>query len=132
MPFETFIDIGKNLVNVKLSGFISKDELRKEALRLREYAYTFGKMKYLIDIREAITMPTTWSVLIAKPDNWYLIAKLCKEVAIVIKEEDSVNMQNIDMIARYTGAKVKLFHDTEVVYKWLGVQRCNPKISSEG
>ena len=69
MPSETIFQFDKNLVDVKLSGFISLAEFRKEGLRLKEYALTFGKMKYLVDIREAIAMPSTWSVAIAKPNT---------------------------------------------------------------
>jgi len=123
MPSEIFIDIGKNLVNVKIWGFISKAELEKEGSRLREYALTFGKMKYLVEVREAMAMPTTWSVLIAKPDNWYLMARLCNQIAIVINDDDAENLQNIEMIARHTGAKVKLFQSSDQGYKWLGIQK---------
>ena len=67
-------------------------------------------------------MPTAWLAVIAKPGNWWAVARLCNEIAIVIKEDDRSNLANIDMIARYTGAKVKIFCSTESGYKWLGVQ----------
>ena len=122
MSSEININLGKNLIEVKLSGFMSLEKLKKEGSRLREYALTFGKMKYLVDVREAMAMPSALSAAIAKPDNWWTLAKLCNEIAIVIGEEDGANLQNIEIIARYTGAKVKLFHSAEGGYKWLGVQ----------
>ena len=122
MPSETIFQFDKNLVDVKLSGFISLAEFRKEGLRLKEYALTFGKMKYLVDIREAIAMPSTWSVAIAKPNTWWSLAKLCKEVAIVIREDDGADFQNIEIIARYTGAKVRFFSRAEEACQWLGIE----------
>ena len=122
MESEIILTLDTNLVEVKLFGFVSLEKLKKEGLRLREYALTFGKMKYLVDVRETMAMPSVWSNTIAKPDNWWTLTKLCNEIAIVIREDDSSYLQNIDMIARYTGAKVRLFHTAESGYKWLGAQ----------
>ena len=115
----------RKLIEVRLSGFMSLDELRKEGLRLKELALRNGKMKYIVDASEAAAMARTWPVALLEPNNWWLLARYCEEIAIVIQETDGEKHKFLEVAARNTGAKLKLFPNVKRAYEWLGLSDPN-------
>jgi len=50
---------------------------------------------------------------------------ICWELAVVIKETDGFHLKFLEVAARNTGTKLKLFSDVDRAYKWLGIEEEN-------
>jgi len=86
----------KKLIEIILSGLVMHDELRKEGGKLKQYALENGKMKYLVDSREA--------------------------VAFVIPASQREYFQFLEMVGRNAGVRAKVFLEIGAAKKWLGIE----------
>ena len=121
MSSEINICEDKRLIEVNLSGFMTMDELWTEGQKLKGLAKRLGKMKYLVNAAKAMSMTRTWPNALLEPGNWWTLSRICDEIAVVVREEDGAYLRFLEIAARNTGAKMKLFSDLDGAYKWLGV-----------
>ena len=121
MLSEINIHKDKNLIEIKLSGLVLLDELKKEGLKIRQHAFKHGRMKYLVDSRDAVAMARVGPLALSEPINWWMLTPYCKKIAVVIPASERDYFQFLEMIGRNAGVRVKVFLEVNGANKWLGV-----------
>ena len=119
MPSNIIVRKEFNLIEVWISGFLSLDELRREGTKIREIALPLGKMKFMIDVREAVALARTWPIAIFSASSWETLSSFCEEIAVVAQEADKNYLRFLEVISRNGGVKVKIFTSLKEAYEWI-------------
>jgi len=112
----------KKLIEIILSGLVMHDELRKEGGKLKQYALENGKMKYLVDSREAVALARIGPVAMSEPLSWWMLAPYCEKIAFVIPASQREYFQFLEMVGRNAGVRAKVFLEIGAAKKWLGIE----------
>ena len=121
MLSEIKVHEDKKLIEVNLSGYMTLDELLSSGQKLKEYTLSLDNKKCLINVSEAMARARTWTNALLNPENWWMLARCCDEMAVVVHEEDGAYLRFLEISELNIETKIKLFSNVTGAYKWLGM-----------